>query len=38
MVPRFEKRVRAYAVELSALAIVLIVVTFGLENVYLKLD
>lgn len=37
MVPRFEKRVRAYAVELSALAIVLIVVTFGIQNIYLKI-
>lgn len=37
MVPRFEKRVRAYAVELSALAIVVIVASLGISNQYIKL-
>lgn len=36
MVPKFEKRVRAYAVELSALAIVVIVASLGISNPYIK--
>lgn len=36
MVPKFEKRVRAYAMEISAIIIILIIVVFGLKNLYLK--
>lgn len=38
MVPRFEKRVRAYAADISAAAVALIIVTFGFQGlVWLKI-
>lgn len=36
MVPRFERRVKAYAAEVSALAITFILVSLGIEKIYLK--
>lgn len=36
MVPKFEKRVRAYAMEISTIIIILIVASLGFDNIYLK--